>query len=297
MNKIKYSFVPIVLFLSCVFLFSTPAFAQKAYKVKDMRLDEISGIAASRVCPGLYYVQNDSGGKSEVYVLNSKGKLVGILHLNGVSNRDWEDIAVGPGPVTGMNYIYVGEIGDNKAQYKDIYLYCFPEPTLKQLKKLPKRKDDTLAIDNVTAFRINFEDGARDCETLFVDPATSDVYLVSKREEKVGVYLVKAPLSPDSLNIARRMLSLDFALAVGGDISAQRDKIVIKTYNDVYCWNVDGQTIAEALSKEPDVLPYKAESQGEGICWSFDGRDYLTISERNGEQPLYLYLYAYKPKN
>ena len=69
-------------------------------------------------------------------------------------NRDWEDIAVGPGPVDGKNYVYVGEIGDNDAKYRFKRVYRFEEPVLNKTTKsidivafdtiifrLPKKKD------------------------------------------------------------------------------------------------------------------------------------------------------------
>ncbi len=308
----------IVLSLLLLILFTGLCFAQKAYKVKDKQLDEISGIAASRANPGWYYVHNDSGGKGEVYVINTKGRLIGTIMLTtlcsiggedgesiaefwcaSTKNRDWEDIAVGPGPEPGTNYLYVGEIGDNKAQYNNTYLYRTKEiadhwflESLKMSAKRTSEKSWKASPSPVDTLAFIYADGPKDCETLMIDPANGDVYLVSKREEKVGVYQIKAPLSTDSLNVAKRILSLDFPLAVGGDISPQRDKIIIKTYNKIYQWQIaPGQSIAEALSGPYENLPYKFEPQGEAICFSADGKSYLTISERAKKKPLYLYIY------
>jgi len=281
-----------VVSLLLLILFTGLSFAQSQHKVKDKQLDEISGIAASRANQGYYYVHNDSGGKSQVYIINGKGKTVGNLSIPAVANRDWEDIAVGPDFGMDKQYIYVGEIGDNKAKYENLCFYRIEEPT----KQFSGKGAKPFSV-NVEADSIGFvyEDGPKDCETLMIDPANGDVYLVSKREEKVGVYLIKAPLSTDSLNVAKRLLSLDFALAVGGDISPQRDKIIIKTYNKVYQWRIKPeQSIAEALSGAYEILPYKVEPQGEAICYSADGKSYLTISEKAKKKPLYLYKYPLK---
>jgi hypothetical protein len=268
--------------------------AQATHKVKDKQLDEISGITASRVNAGLYYVHNDSGGKSEVYVLDGKGKTRHTLILPYFVNRDWEDIAVGPGPEPEVSYVYVGEIGDNKAQYSNVVLYRFREP---DLSKVIKKKPTSSEIADISAVSIMFEDGARDCETLMLDPMSGDVYLVSKREQKVGLYQIKAPLADAGINVARRILDLDFALAVGGDISPQRDKVIIKTYEKVYCWSLEpGQEIKDALSQPPTELPYVIEPQGEAICWSAQGDSYLTLSEKAKKTPLYFYRYSYPPE-
>jgi hypothetical protein len=283
-----------VLFVCFVFLPTASLFAHTKYKVKDKILKEVSGIAASRTNPGLYYVHNDSGGKPEVYVLNTKGKKVHTVVLNGATNRDWEDIAVGPGPAGYQNYIYVGEIGDNKAQYPTITIYRYPEPNF-AMREIRKREPGEAPV--VMPLSVIFEDGAKDCETLMIDPANGDVYLVSKREQKVGLYQIKAPLADTGINVARRILDLDFALATGGDISPQREKVIIKNYNTVYCWQIEpGQEIKDALSQPPTELPYSVEPQGEAICWSADGKSYLTISEKAKKQPLFLYTYPYPNK-
>ncbi len=299
------------LFVCFVFLPLAPLSAQKAYKVKDKQLDEISGIAASHQYEDMYYVHNDSGGESKLYFIDGKGKTKAILSLSGISNRDWEDIAVGPGPHP-TNYVYIGEIGDNQAKYPNYCLYRlmehswtfgeaqldFKDSTGRVIAKYRSQKSywkffsDMSRVEPVDSLGFIYEDGPKDCETLMIDPANGDVYLVSKREDKVGVYQIKAPLSTDSLNVAKRILSLDFALAVGGDISPQRDKIIIKTYNRVYQWRIaPGQSIAEALSGAYETLPYKVEPQGEAICYSADGKSYLTLSERDKKKPLYLYKY------
>jgi hypothetical protein len=278
----------IVLIILILFTFSALS-AQTKHKVKDKILKEVSGIVASRTNPGLYYVHNDSGGKNEVYVLNAKGKKVHTIVLTGATNRDWEDIAVGPGPNKGLNYVYVGEIGDNKAHYPDITLFLVSEPNF-SLRWIRKWEPGDSPF--VVSVSVIFEDGPKDCETLMVDPANGDVYLVSKRETKVGLYQIKAPLAHTGINVARRILDLDFALATGGDISPQRDKVIIKNYDTVFCWSIaPGQEIKDALSQPPTELPYEIEPQGEAICWSADGKSYLTISEKAKKQPLFLYTY------
>ena len=64
--------------------------------VRDAKIAEASGCAASRVHPGLLYTLNDSGGKNEIYVLATNGTLVATYDIKGSDNKDWEDLAVGP---------------------------------------------------------------------------------------------------------------------------------------------------------------------------------------------------------
>ena len=71
---------------------------------------------------------NDSGDDNIIYALNLRGEHLGIYTIEGVDARDWEDMAVGPGPDEGESYIYIGEIGDNYSQYDEKYIYRIPEP-------------------------------------------------------------------------------------------------------------------------------------------------------------------------
>ena len=76
-------------------------------------ITEASGLAGSRVNPGVLWTHNDSGGLPRVFALDLTGHLLGTWNLPGVNANDYEDIAVGPGPEAGVSYLYVGDIGDN----------------------------------------------------------------------------------------------------------------------------------------------------------------------------------------
>src|SRR5690606_28469393 len=77
--------------------------------IKNPVLSEMSCLAFSQKHPDKIYTHTDSGGEATVYVLDSLGNEAGKINLQGVKNRDWEDIAVGPGP-GGQSFVYVGEI-------------------------------------------------------------------------------------------------------------------------------------------------------------------------------------------
>src|SRR5205085_3619918 len=74
--------------------------------VQNKRLTEISGVAASRRYPGVYWTHNDSGGKPEVFAFTLDGTDLGSYALTGASAVDWEDIAVGPKHGAAGSYIY-----------------------------------------------------------------------------------------------------------------------------------------------------------------------------------------------
>ena len=59
----------------------------------DERVDEISGLAASRQHPGVIWALNDSGDRAHVYALAPDGEVLATLWLRGARNIDWEDLA------------------------------------------------------------------------------------------------------------------------------------------------------------------------------------------------------------
>ena len=168
-------------------------------KLVNPLLEEVSGLVVSHRYPNRLYVHTDSGGEASVFVLDTLGNELGKLELSGLSNRDWEDIAVGPGP-NGSSYIYVAEIGDNEAKFDQIYIYRFAEP--EQLQAIP-----SAAIDRVS---LQFPGGPKDAESLLVDPISGELYLVSKRETKNTLYRVPADGFEKGNALLEKLHSFDF---------------------------------------------------------------------------------------
>lgn len=273
----------LLLLLGAIGLIMVSAGSVNEAIVEDMRIDEASGIAASFKTEGILYTHNDSGGKPVVYTLNSRGLMPTQLVLDGVKNRDWEDIAVSRDPKDARSYIFVGEIGDNNARYSSVFVYRFEEPAL---------LDTLISIRKIDRIEIQYEDGPRDAEALFVDPKKGDIYIISKREEKVGLYQVVYPQSYTEINIAKKVATLPLSMVTAADICPKGKYILVKTYTGVMRYTRSGKTsIAKAMGKKPKPMPYKIEPQGEAIGWDYNGKGYFTLSERAPGQPLILYYY------
>jgi len=250
-------------------------------------IDEASGLASGRSNKDLLYTHNDSGGRNAVFVIDQEGRLRGEFVLEGIKNRDWEDIATGKCPRSSENYIYVGEIGDNRARYSSIFVYRFVEPSIKGL-----APEISLTITDVDRIEIEYEDGARDAEGLFIDPRTLDIIIISKREEQVGVYLVAYPQSTDRINTAVKIATLPLSWVTAADISPNGKKILIKTYTGIFQWKRQGEeSLASTFSRGFDYLPYEIEPRGEAVCWDAEGEGYFTLSEKVEDQELILYYY------
>jgi hypothetical protein len=238
--------------------------------IKNPVLEEISGLAFSRKHPNLIYVHTDSGGEAAVYLLDSLGNELGKIELEGAKNRDWEDIAVGPGS-DGKPCVFVAEIGDNAAIHGEICIFRFPEPA--SIVSESSVKPEVL--------RLTYPGGARDAETLMVDPISGDMFIVSKRDEKNTLYRVPQSAFSKGKVELEKLHSFEFTSAVAGDISRDGSKVLIKNYFAIYFWERQrGESIAEALLRAPKRLPYVPEPQGEAIGFNSNGNSFFTISEK-----------------
>ena len=265
-------------YILCSVLIQMPANGQSPPRtdcglLEQIAINEASGIAASHRNPGILWTHNDSGDSNRIFAFDRHGRHRGIYFLAGVRNRDWEDIAVGPGPEKGQSYIYVAEIGDNSSQNYTKYIYRIPEPQI-----------DTAAapvistLTGVETFAFQYPDGNRDAEALLVDPLTQDIYIVSKREERVHVYRAAWP-QPFSQTGFRPVTLLEFICDLplrwinAGDISADGTASRLKNPSTVYFWQSDGVSPLEKIIQQPPrILPYLQEPHGEARCWDINGR-------------------------
>src|SRR5687768_3191249 len=156
---------------------------RKLAEIKDKKIGEASGIAASINNPGLLWTHNDSGNDANIFLIDDKLNLRLECKLGGIDNRDWEDIAVGPGPEPGKNYVYVGDIGDNLGRYEYKVIYRFEEPIFKE-------GTSEVVINPIDKIVFSLPDERKDAETLLIDPLTKDLFVISKREKPVVVYRI-----------------------------------------------------------------------------------------------------------
>ena len=126
--------------------------------IKNESINESSGLVASRTTPGVYWTHNDSGDGPFLYAIRTDGEYFGVWRVTGAQAIDWEDISVGPGPVRGKSYLYIGDIGDNGSARKEIVVYRVlePKPTLADQNS---SKSKPRITENAEAIRLRYPDG------------------------------------------------------------------------------------------------------------------------------------------
>ncbi len=203
---------------------------------------------------------------------------------------DPEDVAIGPGPIAGMNYLYYGDIGDNFNIRGSIRVIRALEPVVPADQPTV---GGTLASQTIM---LVYPDGPRDAEALLVD-TNGDIYIIAKRVTPGRVYRAAYPQSTTSANVlvpVGQLPEWGSTAVTGGDISADGSLIVVRGYHRIGIWErLPGESVASALTRSSCDAPYLWEPQGEAVCFSPDHRNVLTISE-GVFQPIYNYTRAYE---
>lgn len=261
--------------------------AQLKSKLEAVAINEASGLEASKNNKGLLWTHNDSGDQARIFLLSKDAACIGTYYLEGVEARDWEEI--GSMEQDGVTFLIVGDIGDNRAKYQLVYLHVFEEPT--------RGLEDSVYVDtirkaDIKTFALTYPDGARDAESLFFDPLSKRLYIITKRELEVGLYSCDLSSEAAQPLMLQKEANLPYTFITSAAISRDGTELLIKNLLEVHYWKrKTGENIKDMLQRPSIKLPYKAEPQGEGICFAENGNGYYTISERPFGLNSYLIFY------
>ena len=94
------------------------------------KVDECSGIVASRSYPGVFWTHEDGGLSNNLYAVDAEGDFLFKTDVAGAKNVDWEDIAIGPCDpgAEDCGCLYIADIGDNDLVRGGGVIYRLPEP-------------------------------------------------------------------------------------------------------------------------------------------------------------------------
>ncbi|MBI4662117.1 MAG: hypothetical protein HY735_25125 [Verrucomicrobia bacterium] len=252
-------------------------------------LTEISGIAASRHNPGVLWIHNDRS-RDRLYAVRTNGQFLATYNL-GKDVNDFEDLAIGPGPLPEFEYLYCGDIGDNSATRSNIRVYRAPEPAVYAYFAANPPSENFPIVEKIT---LVYPDGSFNAEALMIDPLTGDLYIATKQPNLSRIYRAASSQLQDEATVTLSfVVELNFHEVSSGDISADGQEIILRQEDFARMWTrAPGESLAEVLAGIPIDIPVigrPTEPNGEGVAFHGSGLGYYTISE--GENPV-IYFFA-----
>ncbi len=239
-------------------------------------LKEVSGLAASRLYPGLLWAINDGGDDPLLYAVGSDGADLGTFQVEGAQNIDWEALA--SFRLQDNAYLLIADIGDNWQQRQTAALYVVKEPAITAA-GLDGDRVATIAWQ----VRFTYEDGPGDCEAVAVDPIKLRVLLLAKRSLPPVLYeLPLQPADPGTTAVARRLTTVPhFRWPTDMDLSPDGLSAVVLTYNYGYLFKRRPQEDwPAAFQRKPQRLRFETLVQQEAICFGYYGKSVWVTSER-----------------
>jgi hypothetical protein len=251
-------------------------------RIKAKPLQEVSGIAASRHYSQVLWMHND-GEARHIYAVKTSGKVASQVKITETV-EDVEDVAIGPGPDKDVDYLYLGDIGDNEGDRREVQVVRFPEPAVDEGRGQPK-------MVGAVVIRLRYPDGPHDAEALMIDSGTGDLILATKEEEKTRIYAARGAdlesAGGASLTL-EQVAKVDIGPVSGGDISRDGRRLVVRSEDRGWLWERQPEeSLRETLRRPPQEIPVRGRRQGQnGEAIAFDpaGQSYWTVSEGKDER-------------
>ena len=193
-------------------------------------VNESSGLAKGNT-PHSFWTNNDSGGKAELYEIDSTGRLLSIKKIVGAENKDWEELTTDD---TGA--VYIGDFGNNGNDKRTMDIYKVPaNDSISQ--KITFRYADQ------TAFPPPPEQKNYDCEAFFY--RQNSLYLFSKNRSSSNHYvrMYKMPVTPGDYTISATDSIQIKTQVTSADISPDGKTFALLTYGKILLFGIESNTI------------------------------------------------------
>jgi len=234
--------------------------------ISSSAMPEISGLIASVRHPGILWANNDSGDSARIYAIDSTTCAIrATVNLAGVSASDFEAISMGRDS-TGAPELWVGDVGDNAGARANVKLHRFLEPAVLQ--------NQSVAVKTVT---VSWDGGARDCESLVVEPiANGRVFLMSKQHGSGGTYQLQGNFRSTGLATTGSSLGTIKQYATDAAVAPNMSKTIIRFSNS-------GTLFNGLPGTSPKDVRFPTQAQGEAITFSHDSKYVFIASEGTTE--------------
>lgn len=242
------------------------------------KLDESSGL---EVVADKIYSMNDSGGKPELFVFDTKGNAQEEIKITTAENHDWESLAAN------STHFFIGDFGNNSGNRKDLAVYYF------SIQDLNKDKIKADKINFRYANQPNYKQKSRkhsyDGEALIA--LDEELVIFSKDWAGNTTQVYHLPLNTkgkkeEVISISPSEQMPINALITGADYDATNQRLILSGYQDYhnYIWVFENSTPQKFLSNDYKRLRLIGllGAQVEGIA--FLDKDRILISTEKTKQ-------------
>ncbi len=253
-------------------------------KLQGNFADEMSGMVASIMNPGLYWIHND-GSIKKLFLIDTLGNKYAELRLpTNIAFTDVEDISCGK--LNGTPTLFIGDLGDNDFKRANYSIHKIIEPTLSS------GEEKSLGTDDLTSITFSYTDArSYDSESLMYDPIESKLIIISKSDPSY-VFEIDAMVSGTLLNLTP-LGSIPAQSLTAACISADGRRTLLRTLTTTFVFiNQPGVSLSQQLLSDlPSRGPTLLETKGEAICFNLSTSGFLTCSEAagTGNQPIFYY--------
>src|SRR5262245_18146443 len=226
-------------------------------RMSDPRIEESSGIIASRRYTDVFWTHNDGGGpkKQVLYAIDRKGNTRASFPVVGVTLHDWEDITI-----DNAGHLYIGDIGNKDSKRDALAVYEIEEPN-------PQADAGPIALKR--AWKLRFPQAPFDCESLFV--WKDHGYVVSKVFNNARAQIFRFPLKETNRPLTLELVATTKieSPVTGADISADGTLLGLVAKNGAYVFRIDGD-VRRVSKANPHHTKLKNEHI-EGCCFVPEG--------------------------
>lgn len=248
---------------------SGTSYFKKKFKLPT-KIKETSGLIN---VDGKLWTLNDSGGRAELYEISQKdGRILKTLKITNARNVDWEDMAYDD------TYVYIGDIGNNRGNRKNLKIYKIPRASLRTEKKVRAE---------VIAYRYNDQKNFSsrphknnfDCEAMVAH--NDKLYLFSKnwQNQKTRLYELSSQAGKHQ---AKYLTTFDIdGMVTGASLNEEMGILLLTTYSsllNVELWAFTNYQNKHFFKGEKRRLNLKSPLQGqiEGVTFKDNYQAYLS---------------------
>jgi hypothetical protein len=215
-------------------------------RIANPRIEESSGVVASRQFPGVLWTHTDGGGpkKQVLFAMGFDGRSLGEFHVTDALIADWEDIAIDD-----QKHLFIADTGNNERDRPLVAVHQLDEPD-------PNSK--ARVVHPTRTWRLRFAGEGFDCESLFVWQGFG--YVVSKVVDDARAQIFRFPLTGDHETVTLEPVATTRieSPVTGADISPDGKLLGLVAKSGAFVYRIDGE-VARAGKGKPFQTKFRHE--------------------------------------